>query len=39
MFEPKVFREQMHCICTVLKQVLVTLLGLYGASRSHLEPP
>jgi len=27
MFEPKVFREQMHCI----EKVLVTLLGLFGA--------
>jgi len=27
MFEPEVFRKQMH----VLKKVLVTLLGLFGA--------
>jgi len=31
MFEPEVFRRQMHCIA----KVLVTLLGLFGAPRSH----
>jgi len=34
MFEPEVFRKQ----CTVLKKVLVTLVGLFFALRSHFAP-
>jgi len=39
MFEPKVFRDHIYCVeestvlkkCTVLKEALATLLGLFGA--------
>jgi len=34
MFEPEVFPKQMYCI----EEVLVTLLGLFGASRSASAP-
>jgi len=33
MFAPEVFRKQMYCI-----EVLVILLGLFGAPRSHSAP-
>jgi len=33
MFEPEVFRKQIYC-----NEVLVRLLGLFGAPRSHSAP-
>jgi len=33
MFEPEVFRKQIYC-----SEVLVRLLGLFGAPRSHSAP-
>jgi len=37
MFEPEVFWKQMFC--RLLKNVLVTLLDLFGAQRSDSAPP
>ena len=37
MFEPEVFRK--HRLCTVLKTVLVILLGLFGVLHSHMASP